>query len=58
MMMMNYFVVCLTNKKRLAFFPARTIVRDSHHRRSLTRRKRNLNLRRTWVQVLLSEVLL
>ena len=32
------FVVWLTDEMRLALFPARTIVRDSHHRESPTRR--------------------
>ena len=44
------FVVWLTNKRCLALFPAGIIVRDPHHRESLTRRKQGLNLRRTWVQ--------
>ena len=39
----------------LALFPAGTIVRDPHHRESPTRRKQDLNLRRTWVQALLNE---
>ena len=37
----------LTNERRLALFPAGTIVRDPHHRESPTRRKQDLNLRRT-----------
>ena len=36
MMMMNFFVVWLTDERRLALFPVRNIVRDSHHRKSLT----------------------
>ena len=32
------FVVWLTDERRLALFPAETIVRDPHHRESLTRR--------------------
>ena len=39
-----------------ALFPAGTIVRDSHHRKSSTRRQYGLNLRRIWVQTLLNEV--
>ena len=31
-------------------FPVGTIVRDSHHRKSPTRREQGLNLRWTWVQ--------
>ena len=38
MMMMNCFVVCLTDERRVALFPAETIVRDSHHRKSPTSR--------------------
>ena len=44
------FVVWLTDKRRLALFPAGTIVRDPQNCESLTRRKQGLNLRRTWVQ--------
>ena len=43
-------VVWLTDERRLALFPAGTVVRDSHHRESPTRREQGLNLRRTWVQ--------
>ena len=32
-----WFVVWLTDERRLALFPARTIARDPHHRESLTR---------------------
>ena len=42
--------------KGVALFPAGTIVRDPHHRESPTCREQGLNLRRTWVQALLSEV--
>ena len=55
-MMMICFVVRLTEERRLALFPARTIVRDPHHRESATCREQGLNLRRTGVQALLSEV--
>ena len=34
---MNCFVVCLTNERHLALFPAGTIVRDPHHLESPTR---------------------
>ena len=54
MMMMNCFAVWLTDERRLALFPAGTIVRDPHHRESLTRRKQDLNLRRAWVLKLCS----
>ena len=37
-------------------FPPGTIVRDSHHRKSPTRREQGLSLRRIWVQTLLNEV--
>ena len=46
-MMMNCFVVWLTEERRLALFPARTIVRDPQHRETSTRRDHGLNLRRT-----------
>ena len=55
-MMIICFVVRLTEERRLALFPARTIVRDPHHRESATCREQGLNLRRTRVQALLSEV--
>ena len=42
-----FFVVWLTDERRLASFPAETIVRDPHHRESPTRREQDLNLRRT-----------
>ena len=43
----------MTNKKRLALFPAGTIIRDLYHLKSPTRHEEDLNLRRTWVQALL-----
>ena len=46
-MMMNCFVVWLTEERRLALFPAGTIVRDPQHRETSTRRDHGLNLRRT-----------
>ena len=47
MMMMNCFLVRLTDERHLAIFPAGTIVRDPHHRESPTSREQGLNLRRT-----------
>ena len=47
MMMMMVFVVWLTDKRRLALFPAGTIVRDLHRWESPTPREQGLNLRRT-----------
>ena len=44
MMMMNFFVVWLTDERSLALFPAGTIVRDPHHLESPTRRDQDLNL--------------
>ena len=41
MMMMNFFVARLTNKRRLASFRAGTIVGDPHHRESLTHYEQN-----------------
>ena len=56
MIMMNYFVVWLTDERRLTIFPASTIVRDPHHRESLTHREQDINLCRTLVQAYLNEV--
>ena len=42
-----FFVVWLTDERRLALFPVGTIVRDPHHREFPTRREQGLNLRRT-----------
>ena len=50
------FVVWFSDERRLAVFPVGTIVRDPHHRKSSSRRKQGLNLRRTWVQAWLNEV--
>ena len=47
---LNFFVVWLTDKRRLALFPAGTTFRDPHHRKSPTRWEEGLNQRRTWVQ--------
>ena len=41
------FVVWLTDERRLASFPAGTIVRDPHHCESPARREQDLNLHRT-----------
>ena len=49
MMIIIIFAVWLTNKRHLALLPARTIVRDSHHRESLTCSKQDLNLHGTWI---------
>ena len=46
MMMMMIFVVWLTDERRLRLIPARTIVRDSDHRKSPTPREQGLTLRR------------
>ena len=43
LMMMNYFLVWLTNERRLALFPGCTIVRDPHHLESLTSCKQDWN---------------
>ena len=40
-------ILILTDERRLALFPARTIVRDPHYRESPTYRKQDLNLHRT-----------
>ena len=37
----------LNDERRLALFSAGTIVRNTYHRESPTRREQNLNLRRT-----------
>ena len=42
-----FLLVRRLGERRLALFPAGTIVRDPHHRESPTRRKQDLNLRRT-----------
>ena len=44
-----FFVVWLTDERRLTLFPGDTIVRDPHHRESPTRREQGLILRRAWV---------
>ena len=47
MMMMNCFIVWLIEERRLALFPAGSIVRDPHHSKSPARHEVGLNLRRT-----------
>ena len=42
-----FLLAWLTDERRLALFPAGTIVRHPHHRESPTRREQDLNLRRT-----------
>ena len=42
-----FFVVWLTDERRLALFPLGTIVRYPYRRESPTRREQDLNLRRT-----------
>ena len=49
------FEVWSTDERRLALFPAWTIVRDSPHREPPSRRKQELNLYRTCVQALLNK---
>ena len=44
MMMKNCFVLWLTDERRLALFPAVTIVRDPHHCESPTCQEQILNL--------------
>ena len=46
----EFFAVWLTDKRRLALFPAGTIVRDPNHRKSPTHCEQGLKLRRNWVQ--------
>ena len=56
MMMINCFVEWLIDKRRLILFPVGTIVRESHHSKSLTHREQNLDLRRTRVQASLNKI--
>ena len=53
-----FFVVWLTDEKHIVLFPAGIIVRNPNHRKSKTHRELDLNLRQTWVQVLLNEVVM
>ena len=50
------FMLWLTDERRLTLIPAGTIVRDPHHHESPTHREQDLNLRKTWLQPLLNEV--
>ena len=56
MMMMIIFVELLTNERHKAFFPARTIVRDSRHCKSPIWPEQYLHLHGTGVQASLNEV--
>ena len=56
MMMINCFVEWLIDKRRLILFPAGTIVRESHHSKSLTYGVQDLDLRRTRVQASLNKI--
>ena len=48
MRFMNYFCDMVDRRKTfLVLFQAATIVRDPHHRESLTRHEQDLNMRRT-----------
>ena len=42
--MMNCFCGLAERERRKALYPTRTIVRDSHHGKYLTRLEQNLNL--------------
>ena len=50
------FAEWLTNERGSALFPAGTIIRNSHHPKSPTNHKQDLNLHRTWVPDLLNKV--
>ena len=43
-------------RKTFSLFPVENIVRDPHYRKSPTHRAQDLNVRRTWVQAFLNEV--
>ena len=47
MIMMNCFVIWLTDERGLTLFPGRTIARGPRDHTTLTRRKHVLNLRKT-----------
>ena len=51
LMMMNCFCSMVDGRMAFSLISIGTIVRDPHHRKSPTRRKQDLSLRRTWVQV-------
>ena len=44
---LNCFSVWLRGERRLTLFPARTIIRDPHHRKCPTRREQELNMRKS-----------
>ena len=48
-------MIWLIHEKRLAIFPAGTIVREPPYRESPTGREKGLNLCRTWVQAWLND---
>ena len=52
----EFFCSMVNRRKALALFPAKTIVRDPHHGESPARNDQVLNMRRTWVQTYLNEV--
>ena len=54
-MMMNCFCGMVDRRKTFSLISSRYTVRDSHHRESLTCRKQDLNLCRTWVKALLNK---
>ena len=62
MMMMMMVMICICGivdqQKAISFalFLVGTIARDPYHLKSPIRREQDLNLRRTWVQTLLIEV--
>ena len=57
-MIMNCFYGMIDLRKEFNFFfPTGTIVKDSHNRESPTRRQQVLNLRKTWDEALLNEVI-
>ena len=51
-----FFVVWLTDKRRLALYPAGTIPKDLHHCGSALRREQDVNLWRTGFQTLTNEI--
>ena len=58
-MVMIFFVESLTDEKAFSLISSRdleTFVWDPHHRESPTRREQDLNLRKTWIQAWLNEV--
>ena len=47
----------MVNRKKKVLFLAKAIIRDSHHLKSSTYRKQDINLCRIWVKALLHELL-